>query len=215
MVTCFHPSKIQHLKSYPVSSGWNGHGTGTQVPEGQRQGFRLIGISVYQKYALERIVQSSNPVEQFVAVGMRAKALDDGHLGTPDKWFSKYTCLVGTVHQLFAKGALCLKADDEYRFGRVFYGVLKMVQHLSGFAHAGSRDDDARYTQVVKFFGLLHIPRISTPSKPERITGFHQKTAGFFVETFRMEPENVGHIGRERAVYKNGQSGILPLSVSR
>lgn len=78
--------------------------------------------------------------------------------------------------------------------------ILEMVTNSTRFAHAGGADNNGGFFDLVEFHGLGQLTDVGKILHSEGVFLLAQKAVDVGVETFGVEPVDLGGIGAERAV---------------
>src|SRR3974390_1585166 len=84
-----------------------------------------------------------------------------------------------------------------------------MMANTPRFSHAGGTDDDRGVAQFVQLHRVRNLTDVGQIFHPERVLFLAKKLVDAVVETFRMEPIDLGGVDAERAIHKNRYSWQL------
>jgi hypothetical protein len=101
----------------------------------------------------------------------------------------------------------CLKSCDQDQIARIPDSISQMMQNPPAFAHSRCGDHHEGNPQVIQSLALRGFSQIAKPVEPEWVLAVLDKCGCFGVKFFRVAPEYIGDVDRQRTIDEDGDIG--------
>ena len=168
-------------------------------------------LAVDQEDMFDGAGERFHPGKEFLLVGVAAQFVDFEYFGANAHGFAEDVDLFLTVQDFAAEGVFGLETGDQDCIAWIADVVAEMMEHATGFGHAGGGDDDAGEAEIVESLGFFDVADVAKTAEAKGVVTAVEEGFGFDVVALGVGAEDFGDVDGEGAVDEDGDFVDLAL----